>query len=249
MLDGSWSLLLGIWLKWETRFLGLQTCIAVDPSGSMTRESCLSSAALSGTLGDRFFTMGTGGWGTSTRCRHQNRTGWWFGCHFFWHFPINFGNNHHPNWRTHIFQRGGPGPPTRWRRMAPPKNDELDRWTSGHDASRLLLFTILERGFYLFLVSTYHDYVRFGELVLILWPNSDNLEPASMWIFQKKMLEFWLQPLTFAMLSFDLLWTLALVTSETCLKRPSDCPKTLTYHDLWKVRSSPKRNRPTVGVS
>ena len=22
--------------------------------------------------------------------------------------------NHHPNWRTHIFQRGGPGPPTRY---------------------------------------------------------------------------------------------------------------------------------------
>ena len=31
-------------------------------------------------------------------------TGWWFGCHF-WHFPIYRVSNH-PNWRTHIFQRG-----------------------------------------------------------------------------------------------------------------------------------------------
>ena len=27
-------------------------------------------------------------------------------------FPILIGNVNHPNWRTHIFQRGGPGPPT-----------------------------------------------------------------------------------------------------------------------------------------
>ena len=32
-------------------------------------------------------------------------TGWWFGCHFL--FSHSVGNNH-PNWRTHIFQRGGP---------------------------------------------------------------------------------------------------------------------------------------------
>ena len=29
-------------------------------------------------------------------------------------FPIQLGFCHHPNWRTHIFQRGGPGPPTRY---------------------------------------------------------------------------------------------------------------------------------------
>ena len=36
-----------------------------------------------------------------------NRTvsGWWFGCHGFY-FPI-YWECHHPNWRTHIFQRGG----------------------------------------------------------------------------------------------------------------------------------------------
>ena len=33
-------------------------------------------------------------------------TGWWFGCHQFY-FPIYL-ESHHPNWRTHIFQRGGP---------------------------------------------------------------------------------------------------------------------------------------------
>ena len=32
--------------------------------------------------------------------------GWWFGCHQFY-FPMNWVANH-PNWRTHIFQRGGP---------------------------------------------------------------------------------------------------------------------------------------------
>ena len=31
---------------------------------------------------------------------------WWFGCHFFY-FCICWVANH-PNWRTHIFQRGGP---------------------------------------------------------------------------------------------------------------------------------------------
>ena len=35
-------------------------------------------------------------------------SGWWFGCHF-WHFPINIGNiSSSLNWRSHIFQRGGP---------------------------------------------------------------------------------------------------------------------------------------------
>ena len=37
----------------------------------------------------------------------QPFSGWWFGCHF-WHFPRNIGNNYHPNWRSHIFQRGKP---------------------------------------------------------------------------------------------------------------------------------------------
>ena len=32
-------------------------------------------------------------------------SGWWFGCHEFY-FPI-YWECHHPNWRTHIFQRGG----------------------------------------------------------------------------------------------------------------------------------------------
>ena len=39
-------------------------------------------------------------------------SGWWFGCHEFY-FPINIGSNHHPNWRTHIFQRGWNQPPSR----------------------------------------------------------------------------------------------------------------------------------------
>ena len=31
----------------------------------------------------------------------------------FWHFPINIkGMSYHPNWRSHIFQRGGKKPPT-----------------------------------------------------------------------------------------------------------------------------------------
>jgi hypothetical protein len=36
-------------------------------------------------------------------------TGWWFGTEFYtfsWEC-------HHPNWRTHIFQRGRAQPPTR----------------------------------------------------------------------------------------------------------------------------------------
>ena len=33
-------------------------------------------------------------------------TGWWFGCHFL--FSQKYWEFHHPNWRTHIFQRGGP---------------------------------------------------------------------------------------------------------------------------------------------
>ena len=39
-----------------------------------------------------------------------NNPGWWFGCHFLFS-QINWVANH-PNWRTPIFQRGGPGPPT-----------------------------------------------------------------------------------------------------------------------------------------
>ena len=36
-------------------------------------------------------------------------SGWWFGTCFY--FPISWVSNH-PNWRTHIFQRGGEKPPT-----------------------------------------------------------------------------------------------------------------------------------------
>ena len=36
------------------------------------------------------------------------------GCHQFGIFPFILGIANHPNWRTHIFQRGGPGPPTRF---------------------------------------------------------------------------------------------------------------------------------------
>ena len=38
-------------------------------------------------------------------------SGWWFGCHFLFSHII-LGLSHHPNWRSPIFQRGGPGPPT-----------------------------------------------------------------------------------------------------------------------------------------
>ena len=37
---------------------------------------------------------------------HQLLTGWWFGCHFL--FSHKNWECHHPNWRPHIFQRGGP---------------------------------------------------------------------------------------------------------------------------------------------
>ena len=50
----------------------------------------------------------TGFWGLSFN--YHTYSGWWFGCHFL--FSHILGCCHHPNWRTHIFQRGGPGPPT-----------------------------------------------------------------------------------------------------------------------------------------
>ena len=43
------------------------------------------------------------------------KTGCWFGCHFF-KFSHDYWEFHHPNWRTHIFQRGGP---TTNQKMAP----------------------------------------------------------------------------------------------------------------------------------
>ena len=36
---------------------------------------------------------------------------WFGGLEHQFYFPI-YWECHHPNWRTHIFQRGGPGPPT-----------------------------------------------------------------------------------------------------------------------------------------
>ena len=38
--------------------------------------------------------------------------GWWFGTMEFYDFPFSR-ECHHPNWRTHIFQRGRAQPPTR----------------------------------------------------------------------------------------------------------------------------------------
>ena len=42
----------------------------------------------------------------ATRCT-STFSGWWFGCHQFFIFPEILGCIHHPNWRTHFFQRGG----------------------------------------------------------------------------------------------------------------------------------------------
>ena len=39
-------------------------------------------------------------------------TGCWWMVAIFFVFPEILGLCHHPNWRSHIFQRGGPGPPT-----------------------------------------------------------------------------------------------------------------------------------------
>ena len=42
-------------------------------------------------------------WGSDSMIRLVG--GWWFGCRFLM-FPIYWVSNH-PNWRTHIYQRGG----------------------------------------------------------------------------------------------------------------------------------------------
>ena len=44
-------------------------------------------------------------WSTLLFVDLQNLVG---GLVAIFYFPINLGNNHHPNWRTHIFERGGP---------------------------------------------------------------------------------------------------------------------------------------------
>ena len=36
---------------------------------------------------------------------HEISSGWWFGCHFL--FSQKYWECHNPNWRSHIFQRGG----------------------------------------------------------------------------------------------------------------------------------------------
>ena len=55
-----------------------------------------------------------GEWAFLVWCAVECSTGWWFGCHQFEIFPLILGCIHHPNWRSHIFQRRGPGPPTSW---------------------------------------------------------------------------------------------------------------------------------------
>ena len=42
-------------------------------------------------------------------------SGWWFGWHVL--FSQKYWEANHPNWRTHIFQRGGTQPPTRMKFM------------------------------------------------------------------------------------------------------------------------------------
>ena len=41
--------------------------------------------------------------------KQDDITGWWWMVAIDWYFPMNIGLEcNHPNWRTHIFQRGGP---------------------------------------------------------------------------------------------------------------------------------------------
>ena len=42
---------------------------------------------------------------------YETGSGWWFGWHVL--FSQKYWEANHPNWRTHIFQRGGTQPPTR----------------------------------------------------------------------------------------------------------------------------------------
>ena len=46
----------------------------------------------------------------------STQTGWCFGCHFL--FSHDYWECHHPNWRSHIFQRGGQKPATS-KKMSP----------------------------------------------------------------------------------------------------------------------------------
>ena len=59
----------------------------------------------------------------------QNKSGWWFGCHF-WHFPINIGLLSSSQLTNSYFSgRGGPGPPTR--------NDEIF-WLNHRELTRFI---------------------------------------------------------------------------------------------------------------
>ena len=71
---------------------------------------------------------------TEQGCFVAFMTGWWEMVDInFWHFPMKIlGFCHHPNWRTHIFQRGGPGPPTRWFMTVDGVHEGL-QWLMGFD--------------------------------------------------------------------------------------------------------------------
>ena len=74
--------------------------------------------------------------GVFLKLRDPQNNGWlvvWLPSILFSH--INWVSNH-PNWRTHIFQRGGPGPPTRWVLICLCFNTKIVEWLGWFRAHR-----------------------------------------------------------------------------------------------------------------
>ena len=84
--------------------------IPVSPHSETQPCSSATSGPTVATVGDLAVMMCPSG---ETQPFHGNL--YWLvvtGCHEFGIFPEIWGFDHHPNWRTHIFQRGGEKPPT-----------------------------------------------------------------------------------------------------------------------------------------
>ena len=100
--------------------------------------------------------------------RNKTTNGWWFGSFFV--FPFSW-ECHHPNWRTHIFQRGKLQPPTRKHWSGKVRHWSQNEWMMIIYPDMMVYFLVdpdIYHMSHIILPYIYNDIVSYNSTTIIL---------------------------------------------------------------------------------